>query len=290
MSRIGGTGMAGSRCTPNRQQMVNVAHMNESNQRNPVLKVEEITKRFGEVDVLNGISLNACEGDVIAIIGASGSGKSTFLRCINLLETPDSGRVTIEGEPIEMTTDRRGHAVPRNPRRVDRIRTRLGMVFQQFNLWTHMTVLQNVIEAPVHVLKQPKKTAVKRAMDLLNKVGIADKADSYPAHLSGGQQQRTAIARALAVEPTVMLFDEPTSALDPELVGEVLRVIRQLAEEGRTMIMVTHEMGFARDVASHVIFLDSGMIEEQGPPERLFGRPQSERCRQFLAGCFNDRH
>ena len=233
--------------------------------------------------MLKGISLAANDGDVIAMIGSSGSGKSTLLRCINLLETPDSGEVLVSGELIRMRPTRDGHAVPQDHRQVDRIRSRLGMVFQSFNLWAHMTVLQNVIEAPVHVLKRPRAEAIARAEALLEKVGIADKRNHYPSHLSGGQQQRAAIARALAMEPQVMLFDEPTSALDPELVGEVLRVMRQLAEEGRTMLVVTHEMSFARDVASEVIFLHAGRIEEQGPPARVFNDPRSERCRQFLA-------
>jgi ABC-type histidine transport system ATPase subunit len=233
--------------------------------------------------VLKGISLAANDGDVIAMIGSSGSGKSTLLRCINLLETPDSGEVLVSGELIRMRPTRDGHAMPQDRRQVDRIRSRLGMVFQSFNLWAHMTVLQNVIEAPVHVLKLPRAEAIARAEALLVKVGIADKRNHYPSHLSGGQQQRAAIARALAMEPQVMLFDEPTSALDPELVGEVLRVMRQLAEEGRTMLVVTHEMSFARDVASEVIFLHAGRIEEQGPPARVFNDPRSERCRQFLA-------
>jgi ABC-type histidine transport system ATPase subunit len=233
--------------------------------------------------VLKGVSLAANDGDVIAMIGASGSGKSTLLRCINLLETPDSGEVLVSGELIRMRPTRNGHAVPQDHRQVDRIRSRLGMVFQSFNLWAHMTVLQNVIEAPIHVLRRPRADAIARAEALLEKVGIADKRNHYPSHLSGGQQQRAAIARALAMEPQVMLFDEPTSALDPELVGEVLRVMRQLAEEGRTMVVVTHEMSFARDVASEVIFLHAGRIEEQGPPARVFNDPRSERCRQFLA-------
>ena len=233
--------------------------------------------------MLKGISLAANDGDVIAMIGSSGSGKSTLLRCINLLETPDSGEVLVSGELIRMRPTRDGHAVPQDHRQVDRIRSRLGMVFQSFNLWAHMTVLQNVIEAPVHVLKLPRADAIARAEALLEKVGIADKRNHYPSHLSGGQQQRAAIARALAMEPQVMLFDEPTSALDPELVGEVLRVMRQLAEEGRTMLVVTHEMSFARDVASEVIFLHAGRIEEQGPPARVFNDARSERCRQFLA-------
>jgi ABC-type histidine transport system ATPase subunit len=249
----------------------------------PALVVEDMHKRFGDLEVLKGISLAANDGDVIALIGSSGSGKSTLLRCINLLETPDQGRVYVSGELIRMRSIRGGHAVPEDQRQVDRIRASLGMVFQSFNLWSHMTVLENVIEAPVHVLKVPKAEAVDRAKRLLNKVGIGDKLESYPAHLSGGQQQRAAIARALAMEPKVMLFDEPTSALDPELVGEVLRVMRQLAEEGRTMLIVTHEMGFAREVASEVIFLHQGRVEEQGPPAQVFGAPRSERCRQFLA-------
>jgi ABC-type histidine transport system ATPase subunit len=247
------------------------------------LHVEDLHKSFGQLEVLKGVSLTAHVGDVIAMIGGSGSGKSTFLRCINLLETPDSGRVTVGGELIRMRPTRGHHAVPEDPRQVDRIRSKLGMVFQSFNLWSHMTVLENVIEAPVHVLKRPRAQAIEQAKALLDKVGIGDKLSHYPSHLSGGQQQRAAIARALAMDPEVMLFDEPTSALDPELVGEVLRVMRQLAEEGRTMVVVTHEMGFAREVASEVIFLHAGRIEEHGPPEAVFGSPKSERCRQFLA-------
>ena len=250
------------------------------------LLAEDIHKRFGALEVLRGVSVAAREGDVIAMIamiGASGSGKSTFLRCINLLETPDSGRVVIGGEELRMARDRLGKPAPADRKQVDRLRTRLGMVFQNFNLWTHMTALQNVTEAPVHVLGVPKGEATEAALALLDKVGIAEKAAEYPAHLSGGQQQRVAIARALAMEPAVMLFDEPTSSLDPELVGEVLRVMRALAEEGRTMIVVTHEMGFAREVASKVIFLHEGGVEEEGPPSMVFTRPASERCRQFLA-------
>jgi len=250
----------------------------------PALVVEDLHKRFGQLEVLKGISLSAKDGDVIAMIGSSGSGKSTFLRCINLLETPDSGRVYVGGELIKMRPTKDGHAAPADARQVDRIRAELSMVFQGFNLWSHMTVLENVIEAPIHVLKLPRAEAVARAEALLAKVGIADKRGYYPSHLSGGQQQRAAIARALAMKPKVMLFDEPTSALDPELVGEVLRVMRQLAEEGTTMLVVTHEMSFARDVASHVIFLHQGRIEEEGPPAQVFGNAKSERCRQFLSG------
>jgi octopine/nopaline transport system ATP-binding protein len=245
--------------------------------------VEDLHKRFGQLEVLKGVSLVAHQGDVISMIGSSGSGKSTFLRCINLLETPDEGRVWINDELIQMSKDRRGRSVPADARQVDRIRSRLGMVFQSFNLWSHMTVLQNIVEAPVHVLGVPKQEAVERARDLLDKVGLHGKEQAYPAHLSGGQQQRVAIARALAMQPRVMLFDEPTSALDPELVGEVLRVMRQLAEEGMTMIVVTHEMAFAREVSSEVIFLHQGRIEEKGPPAQVFGDPRSDRTRQFLS-------
>jgi ABC-type histidine transport system ATPase subunit len=250
----------------------------------PALVVEELHKKFGTLEVLKGISLSAMDGDVIAMIGSSGSGKSTFLRCINLLETPDSGRIYVAGELIRMQATKTGHARPADHRQVDRIRAELSMVFQSFNLWSHMTVLENVIEAPIHVLKLSRAEAIARAEALLAKVGIAEKRGYYPSHLSGGQQQRAAIARALAMQPKVMLFDEPTSALDPELVGEVLRVMRQLAEEGTTMIVVTHEMSFARDVASHVVFLHQGRIEEEGRPAEVFGNPRSDRCRQFLSG------
>ncbi len=248
------------------------------------LRVDDLYKSFGDLEVLKGVSLTAREHDVIAILGASGSGKSTLLRCINLLEVPDSGEVHVGGELIRMKRDRRGRAMPADRRQVDRIRARLGMVFQQFNLWSHLTVLQNVIEAPVHVLKLPRREAADRARALLDKVGLADKHDYFPAHLSGGQEQRAAIARALAMEPDVMLFDEPTSALDPELVGEVLRVIRDLAEEGRTMLIVTHEVGFAREVSSRTVFLHEGQIEEEGASKALLDDPQSPRLRQFLSG------
>ena len=257
------------------------------NEATAALEISDLHKRFGPLEVLKGVSLTAREGDVISIIGSSGSGKSTMLRCINLLETPDSGEIRVNGELIRMKPRRDGRAVPADQAQVDRIRSRLGMVFQSFNLWTHMTVLENVIEAPVHVLKQPRAEAVEQARMLLDKVGIGDKLDHYPAHLSGGQQQRAAIARALAMQPQAILFDEPTSALDPELVGEVLVVIRQLAEEGRTMLIVTHEMGFAREVSSQAIFLHEGRVEEEGPPAQVFGDPKSDRCRQFLAAKLN---
>jgi octopine/nopaline transport system ATP-binding protein len=241
-------------------------------------EVRDIHKRFGALEVLKGISLAARDGDVISIIGASGSGKSTLLRCINMLEVPDRGEIRVAGEVIVLGA---GKAPER--KQVDRMRTRLGMVFQSFNLWTHLTILENVIEAPVHVQKRPRLECVDEAMALLEKVGIADKRDHYPVHLSGGQQQRAAIARALAMRPQVLLFDEPTSALDPELVGEVLRVIRQLAQEGRTMLIVTHELRFAREVSTRTIFLHEGRVEEDGPPDQVLVVPKSERCGQFIA-------
>ncbi len=247
------------------------------------LSVRDMHKSFGPVEVLKGISLDALEGDVVSILGSSGSGKSTFLRCINLLETPDSGEVTVAGETIRMQRTARGAHRPADGRQVDRIRSQLGMVFQSFNLWSHKTVLENVIEAPVHVQGRSRAECIEEAEVLLAKVGIADKRNFYPAHLSGGQQQRAAIARALAMHPKVMLFDEPTSALDPELVGEVLRVMRALAEEGRTMLVVTHEMGFARDVSSRVIFLHKGVVEEDGKPQDVFAGSRSERFRQFIS-------
>jgi len=247
------------------------------------LKVEDLHKRFGDAEVLKGVSLSANTGDVIAMIGSSGSGKSTLLRCINLLETPNSGRVYVNGELIRMKAMPDGTAMPEDQKQVERIRSKLAMVFQNFNLWSHRTILENVIEAPVHVLGVPKKEAIEKAEALLAKVGIADKRNFYPNHLSGGQQQRAAIARALAMDPSVLLFDEPTSALDPELVGEVLQVMRKLAEEGRTMLVVTHEMGFARDVASQIVFLHKGQIEEQGTPSEVIGHPKSERLKQFLS-------
>lgn len=247
------------------------------------IQVTDLHKRFGSLEVLKGISLTARQGDVIAIIGGSGSGKSTFLRCINLLELPSAGQVSVHGETIEMKSDGRGGLLPANRKQVQRIRSRLAMVFQSFNLWQHMTVFQNVVEVPVHVLGVPRDEAAATAETLLKRVGLFEKRDAYPAFLSGGQQQRAAIARALAVQPLAMLFDEPTSALDPELVGEVLNVIGDLAREKRTMLLVTHEMKFAREVSNHVVFLHNGLIEEQGPPEQLFGDPKSERLKKFIS-------
>ncbi len=246
------------------------------------LIVSDIHKSFGNNEVLKGISLEARKGDVITLIGASGSGKSTFLRCMNLLERPDSGDIIVHGEPISFRQTRRGRE-PADRSQLERIRTRLSMVFQGFNLWAHMTLIANVIEAPVHVRGIPKARAMEQGMALLERVGLADRAHYYPAQLSGGQQQRGAIARALAMEPEVMLFDEPTSALDPELVGDVLKVMRELADEGRTMIVVTHEMDFARDVSNQVVYLHQGMVEEKGHPAEVLGNPRSPRLRQFLA-------
>ncbi|SUE62763.1 ABC transporter ATP-binding protein [Roseomonas gilardii] len=249
----------------------------------PVIRLRDLRKSFGPLEVLKGISLEARRGEVLSILGSSGSGKSTMLRCINMLEVPDSGEVSIGGEAIALRHTRHGTR-PADMRQVNRLRTRIGMVFQGFNLWSHRTVLENLIEVPVHVQRRPRAECVAEAEALLERVGIADKRDHYPAHLSGGQQQRAAIARALAQRPEVMLFDEPTSALDPELVGEVLRVMRSLAEEGRTMLVVTHEMGFARDVSSRVVFLHQGLVEEEGTPAEIFGAGRSERLRRFLAG------
>ena len=246
------------------------------------IHVENLHKKFGELHVLKGVSLSARDGEVVAIIGGSGSGKSTLLRCINCLENPTSGIIRVNGEEIRLKADSHGNSVPADRRQIERIRSRLGMVFQSFNLWSHMTLLENVIEVPIHVLGVKREEAVRTAEALLARVGLADKRDVYPAFLSGGQQQRAAIARALAIQPRVMLFDEPTSALDPELVGEVLKVIGDLAREGRTMVLVTHEMKFAREVASHVVYLCNGLVEEEGPPDQLFGAPKSERLRQFL--------
>ncbi|MFC3286064.1 ABC transporter ATP-binding protein [Litchfieldella rifensis] len=246
------------------------------------LEVRNIKKRFGDTEVLKGLSLQAHKGDVITLIGASGSGKSTFLRCMNLLEQPNEGDLIVHGEEIRFKQTRHGRE-PADWKQVVSMRAKLSMVFQSFNLWAHMTLLENVIEAPIHVLGKSKKDAVEKGRALLERVGLANHADYYPAQMSGGQQQRGAIARALAMDPEVMLFDEPTSALDPELVGDVLKVMRDLAEEGRTMIVVTHEMSFARDVSTQVIYLHQGVVEEAGPPAEVLGNPSSERLKQFLA-------
>lgn len=259
-------------------------NQSQTSDRAIALSAEDVHKSFGQVEVLKGVTLHAPKGDVVSILGSSGSGKSTFLRCVNLLETPNSGRVTVAGETIKMRTNGAGAQVPEDRKQVERIRAKLGFVFQSFNLWSHMTVIENVMEAPVHVMGVSKADARDRAEALLQKVGLYERKDYYPAHMSGGQQQRAAIARALAMEPEVLLFDEPTSALDPELVGEVLKVMRALAEEGRTMVVVTHEMGFSRDVSDAVMFLHEGRVEEYGPPSQVFDSPKSERFKQFLSG------
>ena len=248
----------------------------------PVIEIRDLHKSYGELEVLKGVDMVAPKGHVVSLIGSSGSGKSTLLRCANLLEDSQSGEILFEGEPIKW----RGTGLDRRPadaKQVTRIRTNLSMVFQQFNLWSHMTVLQNVMEAPLYVMKRDRDEVEAAARKYLAKVGIGDKCDVWPAQLSGGQQQRAAIARALCMEPRALLFDEPTSALDPELEQEVIRVIKDLAAEGRTMIIVTHDMKLAADVSDHVIFLHQGLIEEQGPPDKLFGAPTSERLRGFLS-------
>jgi histidine transport system ATP-binding protein len=249
------------------------------------LHIENLHKHYGDNEVLKGVSLQAKAGDVISVIGSSGSGKSTMLRCINFLEQPSAGRIVVDGEEVRTQKDKPGALRIVDQKQLQRIRTKLAMVFQHFNLWTHMNVLENVIEAPIKVLGVARREAEERARMYLEKVGLAPRLEKqYPSHLSGGQQQRVAIARALAMDPDVMLFDEPTSALDPELVGEVLKVMQALAEEGRTMIVVTHEMSFARNVSNHVMFLHQGRVEEEGHPDEVFGNTKSERLKQFLSG------
>lgn len=248
------------------------------------LSLSDLRKSYGANEVLKGISLSAKDGEVISLIGASGSGKSTLLRCIPMLEIPNAGSVSLGG----LTLSPRGGKLSRAEEATARkMRQGLGFVFQNFNLWPHRTVLENVIEAPLFVQGRPRAEAIEEALSLLEKVGLAEKRDAYPSQLSGGQQQRVAIARALAQRPAALLFDEPTSALDPELVGEVLKVIQNLAEEGRTMLIVTHEMGFAREVSARAIFLHQGIIEEDGPPAQVFDNPNSERCRAFVGNHFN---
>jgi len=248
----------------------------------PAVRIRDLRKSYGALEVLKGVSLDAHDGEVVSILGSSGSGKSTMLRCVNMLETPTAGEVSIGGETIRMKQTRSG-SLPADTRQVDRLRARIGMVFQGFNLWSHKTVLENVIEAPIYVQGRSRAECVEEARELLSKVGISSKAHDYPSRLSGGQQQRAAIARALAQRPHVMLFDEPTSALDPELVGEVLKVMRTLAQEGRTMLVVTHEMGFAQEVSNKVIFLHKGIVAEEGTPAEVFGATCSEHFRRFLA-------
>nr|WP_302479254.1 ATP-binding cassette domain-containing protein [Ruegeria arenilitoris] len=248
----------------------------------PVIEIKNLHKSFGSLEVLKGVDITAKRGDVVSLIGSSGSGKSTLLRCCNLLEDSQQGEILFKGEPVRWSGDLH-HRRPADPKQVMRIRTNLSMVFQQFNLWAHMTILQNVMEAPVTVLGRDPKEVEDSARKYLEKVGIGDKCDVYPAQLSGGQQQRAAIARGLCMEPEALLFDEPTSALDPELEQEVIKVIKDLAAEGRTMIIVTHDMKMAADISSHVVFLHQGLIEEEGLPEDIFTSPESERLRGFLS-------
>jgi polar amino acid transport system ATP-binding protein len=248
----------------------------------PVIEIRNLHKAYGALEVIKGVDITAPKGHVISLIGSSGSGKSTILRCANLLEDSQQGDILFKGEPVRW----RGTGLdrhPADPKQVLRIRTKLSMVFQQFNLWAHMSILQNVMEAPVTVLGRDRAEVEQAARGYLDKVGIGDKCDAFPAQLSGGQQQRAAIARALCMEPEALLFDEPTSALDPELEQEVIRVIKDLANEGRTMMLVTHDMSMARDVSDHVVFLHQGLIEEQGAPEMLFNNPKSDRLRGFLS-------
>lgn len=237
-----------------------------------LIRVEDLHKSFGSLQVLKGVTEHVDHGEVVSVIGPSGGGKSTFLRCLNLLETPTSGKIYFEGTDI---TDKNVD--------INLHRQKMGMVFQHFNLFPHKTILENITLAPIKLLKKSKEEAEKEAMDLLKKVGLEQKANAYPSHLSGGQKQRIAIVRALAMKPDVMLFDEPTSALDPEMVGEVLELMKALAHEGMTMAVVTHEMGFAKEVATRVIFMDAGQIKEQGTPEEFFGNPKDERLKEFLS-------
>ena len=249
----------------------------------PRIRIADIHKSFGPLEVLRGVSFDVHRGSVVSVVGASGSGKSTLLRCVNHLEPPDSGEIFIEGESLGSRVDERGQRRPRSLAEINAMRRELGVVFQQFNLWPHMTVLGNVIEAPIRVRKMPRKDAIAYGEECLRRVKMIDKANEYPARLSGGQQQRAAIARALAMRPKAMLFDEATSSLDPELTDEVLGVMRELAADGTTMIVATHEMGFAREVSDRVIFLHQGVIEEEGAPADIFDAPKSERLRQFLS-------
>ena len=246
------------------------------------LNLKDIHKNYGSLEVLKGVSLTAHDGDVISILGSSGSGKSTLLRCINLLEKPSSGEIFIGQEKLELI-EKKGELVAKNPKQLEKLRSKIGFVFQNFNLWPHKTILQNIIEGPTQVLGINKDEAIADAQRLLDKVGLLSKKDAYPDNLSGGQKQRVAIARTLAMKPQVLLFDEPTAALDAELVNEVLAVMKELADEGRTMLIVTHEMRFAREVSSQVVFLHQGRVEEMGPPDEIFDNPKSARVKEFMA-------
>jgi len=255
----------------------------------PVLSLKDIHKSFGVDEVLKGVTLSANSGDVLTLLGRSGAGKSTLLRCINFLEQPDKGEIDVSGTHLCLPGDN-GKEYASDATVVLELRRKIGMVFQSFNLWSHMTALENVIEAPITVLRMRKRDAIDKARRLLAQVGLSDRENLYPSQLSGGQQQRVAIARALAIDPQLLLFDEPTSALDPELVREVLKVMRELAQEGRTMVIVTHEIGFARDVSTNVVFLDNGSIAEQGPPGKVIDSPESLQCRTFLAQHYGRAH
>ena len=257
--------------------------MDEPSKSDLALEVTNLHKRFGDVEVLKGVNLSADTGDVISMLGASGSGKSTFLRCINFLEIPDQGSIRVHGETIELAPSKSGTLAPANMDQVIRLRSRLGMVFQSFNLFPHLTVLQNITLAPIWVRRKSKAEADEKARELLKRVGIPEQADKFPGQLSGGQQQRVAIARALAMEPKIMLFDEPTSALDPEMIKEVLDVMKELAKSGMTMIVVTHEMGFAKEVADRVMLFDDGQLVEENTPEEFFNNPKSDRTKLFLS-------
>ncbi|STZ08178.1 Histidine transport ATP-binding protein HisP [Moraxella caprae] len=246
------------------------------------LDLQDIHKNYGSLEVLKGVSLTAYDGDVISILGSSGSGKSTLLRCINLLEKPSAGKIFVGNEELQLTP-KKGELTAKNPKQLEKLRSEIGFVFQSFNLWPHKTILENITEAPIHVLGVSKADAIAEGERLLAKVGLLDKKDAYPDNLSGGQRQRVAIARSLAMKPKVLLFDEPTSALDPELVNEVLAVMRELASEGRTMLIVTHEMRFAKEVSTKVVFLHQGRIEEMGTPTEVFENPKSERVKEFMA-------
>ncbi|MGN6753200.1 MAG: amino acid ABC transporter ATP-binding protein [Intrasporangium sp.] len=249
----------------------------------PVVSAQDVHKSFGDLEVLRGVCLDVHPGEVVCIIGPSGSGKTTFLRCLNALETHEGGRVLVSGELVGQVEDRNGRLVPAKGRDLARQRRSIGFVFQRFNLWPHKTVMENIVEGPTRLLGVPEQEAHERASKLLKQVGMLDKSAAYPNTLSGGQQQRVAIARALAMQPAVMLFDEPTSALDPETVGEVLAVMKELAAQGTTMVVVTHEMQFAREVADRVVMMDHGVVLEQGPPAQIFGAPQHERTKRFLS-------
>ena len=272
-----------STSTPSTSTPSTSPHSHPTHSRPIALQLDDIHKSYGSLEVLKGVSLTAYDGDVISILGSSGSGKSTLLRCINLLENPSQGKIHLGNEELILKPSKSGDLQAANSKQLDAFRAKVGFVFQNFNLWPHKTILQNIIEGPTQVLKVPKEQAINQAKTLLDKVGLLDKQDAYPGNLSGGQRQRVAIARALAMQPQVLLFDEPTSALDPELVNEVLAVMRELAEEGRTMLIVTHEMRFAREVSSQVVFLHKGRIEEMGTPQEVFDNPKSVRVQEFMA-------